>query len=235
MRSLLAFTALTLPCIAAAWEPFKTDVTQQAFPAESAAIDHLVPIQMGPNPRVSGMPYTYLARYSSRPSFWPGVDVYVVRDQSTSTYRIHYLEGAEASKKEPKSRVVDIPQALAALIYDVWANALLDVRYDRAPGVGLDGTTHFFSTWIRGLGTLDGETWMPEGDRPPAWMVGAGEFLAQIARDDRPDVNACHDYFKNLKARLFRYYESRSKMRPNKSPEPTPTAVTPRATEGKSK
>ncbi|MCX6952668.1 MAG: hypothetical protein NTV51_10965 [Verrucomicrobia bacterium] len=193
---------------AAEWEPFKADVTQRVFPKAGSAFDHLFPGQMPPSPLASRVPYTYLARYSSRPSWFPGTDVYVVRDPATDVFRLH-CQWSEIETKEPLSRVVEIPPALAAVIYEVWANALLEVRYDRASNIGLDGTTYYFSTWVRGLGTLDGMIWMPGGDLPPAWMVEAGEYLAKFARQDRPEVAAAQKYFESLKTRLFRHYASR--------------------------
>lgn len=169
--------------------------------------------------------YTYLAHYSSAPSFAHGVDLYVDHDAKTNTYRIYCL-WFERSKKEPATRIIEISEPLARTIYEIWTNALLEVRYSRRMTLGLDGTTYLFSTWIRGLGTLNGSIWSPDDDLPPLWMVKAGDYLAEYVRNEQRNPAECERYFNDLKGRIFAYYaDTRTlKREPNASSVPPATA-----------
>jgi hypothetical protein len=57
---------------------------------------------------------------------------------------------------------------------------LLLTRYPTGVSRGLDGTIYRFSTFVRGMGDLEGETWSPD-DGLPAEMVELGKSIRDFA------------------------------------------------------
>lgn len=80
-------------------------------------------------------------------------------------------EGAQLGRWERQ-----ISYELAVAIHRTWARMLLLTRYPAGVSRGLDGTTYRFSTFVRGMGVLEGEAWSPS-EGLPAEMVALGEAL----------------------------------------------------------
>ena len=199
---------------AAAYEP---DVTQQreeydpAFPN----VDHLIPSGTMP-PEEYGPPLLYLARFSRSPPFheeeaseWslihkqrPGIREhrYVL-----SSWRLDRRDrNAEPRRIEIKE--IEIPQELAATIYSIWANAILDARYARQP-LGVDGVSYWFSTCLSGVGWFSATTSKSSRDLPPAWLAEAGEQVFALSRAEHPDVGQLQSSLKKLRERLGKHRE----------------------------
>jgi hypothetical protein len=102
---------------------------------------------------------------------------------------------------------VEISEELAATIYSMWANAILDARYARR-GLGLDGTSYSFSTSLRGVGWFSATAWEPKNDLPPRWLVDAGEQILEFGRAEHPSADQLHANLRTIRQRL-REYSSR--------------------------
>ena len=83
-------------------------------------------------------------------------------------------EGVELSRIERQ-----IGHELAVAIQRTWARMLLLTRYPTGSWRGLDGATYRFSTFVRGMGRLEGEIWSPDTGLP-AEMVALGEALMEF-------------------------------------------------------
>lgn len=73
-----------------------------------------------------------------------------------------------------------ISHELAVAIQRAWARMLLLTRYPAGVSRGLDGTLYRFSTFVRGMGVLEGETWSPD-EGLPAEMAGLGKSIRDLA------------------------------------------------------
>lgn len=97
--------------------------------------------------------------------------------QSERLYSITMTEASSSKEGAPLSRWDrQISLELAIAIQRAWARMLLLTRYPAGVSRGLDGTTYRFSTFVRGMGDLEGETWSPD-EGLPAEMVALGESL----------------------------------------------------------
>jgi hypothetical protein len=106
---------------------------------------------------------------------------------------------------------IQISEALASVIYDLWVNALLEVRYERRQHGGFDGETYVFSTFVTSLGWMHGSTWSPSKDLPPTWMMNAGQKLIAFARDEKRDAKATENELTVLRDKLFQYIKKNGK------------------------
>lgn len=203
---LLIFLLLPLP--AGTTEPYKVDVTQQAFAENAREIDHLEPAQ-GDTPE-----FYYLAQFIESHSFVEGSYLVVLRTED-GRYLMQTSKTPKDRrdfKKRPRANTeIQIPESLANVIYQMWVNALLEVRYNRKEYRGLDGSVYAFSTFVRSLGWMHGEIWSPSGESPPAWMVEAGSKLAAFARDPKRDVKKTEAEMTALRDKLFRYIKLHGK------------------------
>jgi len=172
----------------ATFEPFEVDVTQQRIIRGSGSIDHLEPLRHPAPPE-----YSYLVQFVSTPTTsGEGHYVVLLRDSAGR----YLLRTATNERWTLPSRIpateaeLEIPESLAAILYQIWANAILEVRYDRTGYGGMDGTLYTFSTFVRGLGFLHGCVWSPDEDTPPGWLVAGGERLARFTRFPARDTAA---------------------------------------------
>jgi len=184
----LAFTLTLLsaaPLSALAYEP---DVTQERMEYDGRdPQDHLVPAG---SRRPDEHPVYFLAKFGRYPSFSEAFEWTIVLDKGKYKLESWRLEASEKEVDRPKRVAlvsVEITPQLATAIYALWANAILDARYSRG-GLGLDGTTYAFSTWLRGVGWPSATTWSPDRDLPPKWMVEAGEEILAYGRAKTRDA-----------------------------------------------
>jgi len=201
LYSLMLVVWAALAQVTFAYEP---DVTQQRI--ESAYVgplDHLIPV--GSTFPVQAPRY-YLAKFGIHPSFSPAFEWCVLLQEKRYVLRSWRLE---RSKGEDVPRQVDtleteIPKEMAAVLYTLWANAILDARYSRQ-SPGLDGTTYEFSTFLRGIGYPSARTWSPEEDLPPKWLASAGEDVLAYARGQNRDTNKLLALLQATNKRLSAY------------------------------
>jgi hypothetical protein len=181
------------------WVPYDEGVERQRqVTGEAAAsMDHLVPFD-----RYGFKLLDCVAGYAAAPSFAPPEGWCLTSEKG------EYL--LESWKGEPPvhGKRVPIDNDLAGLIQDIWVNALLDTHYPRADSTGTDGTSDFFHVRTRGL-YLQGQTWSPSGDRPPAWLVSAASDVMTFVRAEHPNADRLRMTLTNCKERLFSYYKRR--------------------------
>jgi hypothetical protein len=152
-------------------------------------------------------PLYYLARFGRYPSFADAFEWSITLEKDKYILSSWRLERAKKESQPPTRAAtirVELPQEIAAVAYTLWANAILEARYSRG-GVGLDGTTYHFSTWLRGLGWPGATAWSPTKDLPPRWMVEAGEAVLAYARDKKPDPAALLAKLQAVSKRLAAY------------------------------
>jgi hypothetical protein len=213
MKHVISFLLAVLTSSRAfAYEP---DVKQQREEHDPtfAAVDHLIPSGYG-FPEDQGPPLHYIARFGTHPSFSDAFEWCLFRKDRR--YLLSSWRLDKSNRKAKPGRVdsleIEVPEAVAAAIYTIWANAILNARYARQ-GVGLDGTSYTFSTFLRGVGWLNAITWSPSEEMPPKWLAGAGEEVLAFARSKNGDS-------KRLLERL-RAVQHSIAARPNKTMEPT--------------
>jgi hypothetical protein len=226
--SLPLLTLLLLTLSARTSEPYKVDVTQQALAEGAEEIDHLVPVD-------GGIPeFYYIAQFIHSRSFVDGSYMVVLRSEApiaagstpdpfrtptpVTLAKGRYLmrTGITPLKgglsKPPKTDTeIQIPETLARVIYEIWVNALLEVRYDRKAYGGLDGDAYTFSTFVRALGWMHGSIWSPEGESPPAWMADAGTKLLAFARDSKGDAKTMEGELIAVRDKIYRYLKTHGK------------------------
>jgi hypothetical protein len=213
---LLLLTWLALAPAVLAYEP---DVTQERDEARNSlqAVDHLIPSGRGfPEGRP---PIYYIARFGQYPSFSDGFEWCVFRKKNRYVLSSWRLDRSDRKAKPRRVEVidVDIPERVAATIYSIWANAILEARY-ALEGVGVDGTGYEFSTYLRGVGWPTATTWSPSRDLPPKWLVDAGEEVLSLARGRTKDTDQLLNRLIAVQRALGEYQRNkRSASMPNKT------------------
>jgi hypothetical protein len=210
-----------------AWEPYKVDSSQQQLAPQSGGLDHLEPGEGNiPQSYYSGStwPDSYLIQYIMDPALSDEVTHLIVRQEHIDFLRWeqgprkYYLETwNDRYAHDSREKLVsssphvkfEIPEDLASLAYEMWANALFEVRYDRSSALGLDGWDSTFSCYIRGKGWLYGRTWTPTRELPPKWMDEAGATLVTLAKDR--DIAKCRAELVRLHDKLFLYWKAHGK------------------------
>src|SRR5882724_1808242 len=110
------------------FEPFRVDVKQEVMPETSREIDHLVPIYEPVRE------FDYLAEYWAQISDKEHHYVIVVRNPDSGRY---YVETGSPPKhnlfgQSYRFRTqIEIREETAGIIYEFWANVLLETRPDR--------------------------------------------------------------------------------------------------------
>ncbi len=134
-----------------------------------------------------------IARYVQRPSFGAEYSLAIQSIKSDGGSTIYSMTASFASEslwysmKEDKEVAVTrsdrtISQDLAISIQRVWALALLETRYPEKVFPILDGTSHHFSTFVRGLGKIHGKTRSPFGGTPKK-LISIAEELTNFTSD----------------------------------------------------
>ena len=164
-----------LPVVAS--EPYRPDLHQQDLADQGTTPDHLEPTTI----HVPAVPC--LAQYISFPSFKDGR--YLIVNPPTTRHEFYMracdLSGSTKLTKPPTETIPGrIDREFASAIYELWVNALFEVRYSKAAYRGVDGCTHVFTTFVRGLGYMHGSIWSPMMDVPPTWLVEIAESLTAV-------------------------------------------------------
>ena len=203
-RSALAVLSI-VPFLSSVYEP---DVSQQRLEYdEQDSQDRLVPTGSG-IPQEG--PLYYLARFGRYPSFSEPFEWTLTLDGEKYTLTSWSLKAPKKEDDRPAPEAVmtvELTQELAATIYTLWSNAILDASYSRA-GPGFDGTTYTFSTWLRGAGWPSAKTWSPTKNLPPKWMVEAGEEILAFGRAEKRDESKLLTKLQVISHRFFIYKES---------------------------
>lgn len=207
---LLIGTLLFLAPAARGTEPFRPDVTGKINTDGVQDVDHLEPYEG----KVPLPEYYYLAQFIEAPAMLAEGDYLVVLRTEDGRYLLQATKVPTEkvlSKPEKPDFEIQIPESLASVIYDLWVNALLEVRYERRQHGGFDGETYLFSSFVTSLGWMHGYTWSPGGDLPPVWMMKAGKKLVVFARDEKRDAKTTEAELVVLRDKLFRYIKAHGK------------------------
>ena len=212
MPAVLARLSTFLFLSTTAWctEPFTPDVTGKINTDGVENIDHLEPYEGEVRP-----PENYfLAQFIDAPAMLAEGHYLVVLRTKDEKYlvRVGKFPTDKPLKEPPKTDAeIQISEAFASVIYDLWVNALLEVRYERRQHGGFDGETYVFSTFVTSLGWMHGSTWSPSGDLPPTWMMNAGKKLVAFAHDQKRDAKATEGELTVLRDKLFQYIKKNGK------------------------
>jgi hypothetical protein len=209
MRCLCAFAVslwLAPSGVAADW--YVPDIKQKTFEDCPGTVDHLLPLDQT-QPSVY-----YVAEFAAHPSFENGREWQIAL--AKGQYILRSWESLRAKERgQPRTTAnaveVAISPRIASIVYGMWANTLLDVRYTRASGAGLDGSRYRFSTYLRGPGWLHGTTWSPDDDLPPKWMVETGELIYQFSRAEKRNEAQVEAVLQSQRDRLERFFQNRDK------------------------
>jgi hypothetical protein len=201
---------LLLTATASGTEPFRPDVTGKINTEWIQDVDHLEPYEG----KVPLPEYYYLAQFIEAPAMLAEGNYLAVLRTDDLRYLLQtakFPTDKVLSKPAKPDIEIEIPESLAAVIYDLWVNALLEVRYERKQHGGFDGETYLFSTFVTSLGWMHGSTWSPDGDLPPAWMMEAGKKLVAFARNEKRNAKTTEAELTVLRDKLFRYVKAHGK------------------------
>jgi hypothetical protein len=207
MFSRVAFlVALSVPVGAQppTWTPYNQGLAQQhqVNGEAKASLDHLVPFDF-PNIVLADC----AATYTVAPSLGTASGWCLTRIKDG--YRLEaWTDRCPVADTHCDSVVVPIDKEIAELLQDIWINALLDTHYPRAYSDGLDGTMYFFQVHSQGL-YLRGQTWSPEGERPPAWLVSVASDVMSYAGSEGSDHEKLRAALARCRDQLFSYYRKR--------------------------
>lgn len=208
MRTLITLFILVFgPYMGFSSEPYRVDVRQEAFADHADSLDHLEPVK-GTVPE-----FYYIAQFVESPSFVKGSYFAVLKTkQGRYILQLASIPVDTRPVNRPKVETeLEIQESLAEVIYQIWANALLEVRYDRKSYRGNDGTDFTFSTFIRGSGWMHGSTWSPDTDLPPKWLVDSAQKIIAFARDPKRDAKKTETSLAEARDKLFAYIEKHGK------------------------
>lgn len=193
---------LSLQAMGENWREVILDVDQEKAVLQAGEVDHLVPLK---NDEVSKG--RFIALYASRPSFndsklWilsKENHEYVVNEWISKKFeKIAQNRGRQNHKRT-------IKKTTAALIYSIWANTLLDVKYPKTIYFGVDGTGYYFSSYVKGIGQLEGYTWSPmKYEYPPSQMVKAGHEVSAFVEGDIDEAGLASK-LEDIKQTIFEY------------------------------
>jgi hypothetical protein len=205
MRFYLWCLLLLSPGCLYGWNPYKTDPTQQAVSPISDGLDHLEPVDR----KIPEGPY--LVEFIREPAKGDQyTHLTVSRDRASGKFYLHtWSEWKTPNMARPVNEVlgpsvrIELPEDMAASIYSMWINELLETRYDRESHAGQDGWLDIFTGSIHSRGWLHGCTWNPTKDLPPKWMDDSANALLQFAKDK--DETKCRSTLTDLRDKLFAY------------------------------
>jgi hypothetical protein len=212
MRLHLGLLFLLVPGCVFGWESYKTDVTQQTTAQVSDGLDHLEPVDR----KIPETPY--LVEFIREPAKgYQQIHLTLSRDSSTGNFYLHsWNEWRIGTEVHPPTEVlgpstkIECPEDIAANVYSMWVNALLEVRYDRlSSSMNDEGRTDLFSVYLKGHGYLHGTTASPTKDLPPKWMEDSATALIQYTKDN--NEAACRRTLTDLRDKLFAYLATNGK------------------------
>lgn len=225
-KRMLIIAAFIFACqCSLATEPYKVDAATGAGDGKYASnTDHLVPTGDADWGTVESSG-SYLAQFT-RSSFvmgWPGVNMDKMPWSDYSGYFIlfktkdgrYILRAGPIPKKAPMQARTPkgysdaiVPLSMAQMIYEIWTNALLQVRYNREQVMPMPHDDFFwFSAYNSDLGELEGysNSSTSNPDSPPRWMADIGDDLVDFARDPKRDPKKMQAKLAAMRNKLFHY------------------------------
>ncbi|WP_454254754.1 hypothetical protein [Pseudomonas sp. Marseille-Q8238] len=186
------------------------DVTQEKFEATNGVINHLIPSSV-----TNGHTY-YLAEFTAYNSFLNSWAWRIYKNDKSATYilRSWEIHKSQDRKTKTEENVLEreVTEDLAQKIYTLWTNSILDSKYTLVMYRGLDGATYNFSTYLRSIGWIAGETWSPSEELPPRWLVEIGINIYEESRKDTATPLKVTDSINELSSKLSLYKSSNSRL-----------------------
>jgi len=137
---------------------------------------------------------TPLARVLTLPSFSPENVLSVENaDKEEENYKVVYVIGKESIWYKKNRDVLDVMRyeepidtTLVRIIASVFKQATAQVKYlsDNSYGIGTDGVTYVFTTFVAGQGNRSGEVWSPHEGTKMNQLVEFSQALIQLTQSD---------------------------------------------------
>jgi hypothetical protein len=198
----LLVLCLVLSRVAVAYEP---DVTQQREETIAGVSDRLVPEGSGIVDRRCKQCLAEFGRYpSAQPAFEWQLQLEKGKYVLSSWRLVHPKSDVDFEQVDVQR--LEVSKRFAEVVYDIWANNILEARFTRHSASGADGTSYRFRTSLRGVGWPSARTWSPSKDLPPKWMVDSGEEILTLARAKSPNEAQLLAKLQAVRKRLDAYY-----------------------------
>jgi hypothetical protein len=201
-RRWLIVLCLALSGVASAYEP---DVTQQRDETVAGTSDRLIPDgARGVDRRCSSC----LAEFGRYPSLEPAYEWQLqLKDGKylLSSWRLEHPK-SDVDFQQVDVQRTEVSRQFAEVVYDIWANNILEARFTRHAASGVDGTGYQFRTFLRGAGWPSARTGAPSKDLPPKWLVDSGEEILALARTKGPKEAPVLAKLQAVRKRLNEYY-----------------------------
>jgi hypothetical protein len=194
---------LALSGAAAAYEP---DVAQQRDETLAGTSDRLTP---GGSGIVNRSCQRCLAEFGRYPSAEPTYEWQIRLEDGKyvlSSWRLEHPKSDVDSRQVDVQRF-EVTRQFAEVVYDIWANNILEARYTRHASSALDGTSYRFRTSLRGVGSPSASTGSPSKDLPPKWLVDSGNEILALARAKNPKETSLLPKLQSARKRLNEYYQ----------------------------
>ncbi|GFE88717.1 hypothetical protein [Steroidobacter agaridevorans] len=201
-RFVVCLSLLIGASIASAYEP---DVTQQRDETVAGASDRLIP---DGSASVRGRCMRCLAEFGRYPSSEPASEWQIQLEDKKYVLSSWRLVNP---KSDVDARQVDVlrfevSRQFAEVVYDIWANNILEARYTRHAPSGADAVSYRFRTHLKGVGWPSARTGVANKDLPPKWLVDTGEEILTLARAKSPKETPVLAKLQAARKRLNEYY-----------------------------
>lgn len=202
IRSWLFVFSLALSGVASGYEP---DVTQQRDETIAGVSDRLIPDGSG---LVDERCTRCLARFGRYPSSTPAYEWQIQLDDGKYVLSSWQLVNPKSDVDSQQVEVLklEVSKQFAEVVYDIWANNILEARYTRHSTAGLDGANYRFQTSLRRVGWLSARTGSPTANLPPKWMVDSGDEILAFARAKNAKEAPLLAKLQAVRKRLNDYY-----------------------------
>ena len=214
VRSWLVVLCLALSGVAAGYEP---DVTQQRDETIAGASDRLIPDGSG---LVDERCLQCLAQFGRYPSSAPAYEWQLRLEDGKYVLSSWQLVNpkSDVDSQQVDVQRLEVSKQFAAVVYDLWANNILEARYTRHSPSGLDGANYRFRTNLRRVGWLSARTWSPTANLPPKWMADSGDEILALAREKSPKEAPLLAKLQTVRKRLNDYYRPPPRDPPKQQP-----------------
>ena len=212
-RVIAALATLSWPCLSGRLEAGCADAPDHFEPSDSVLTAVEWSYQYHAALRqvlLASAPSDPYFRVVVMPSFFPEWAISIGRP-SAGRASLELIEARKPvySGKGPRTpgtttSVADVDAFVAESLRSVLEKLLLDTRpCGTLDGrMGYDGVTYQFSAWLRGRGTLSGETWSPEEATRAGQVVKVVGLLYRIARAEPELPPDAHEQMRALVASL---------------------------------
>lgn len=202
IRAGLVALCLALSGLASAYEP---DVTQQRDESIAGASDRLIPDGSGSVDRLCP---DCLAEFGRYPSVDPAYEWQIRLEEGKYVLRSWRLANpkSDVDYQQVDVQRLDVSRRFAEVVYDIWANNILEARYTRHAPSGADEIIYCFRTFLKGVGWPSARTGSSNKDLPPKWLVDAGEEILALARAKSPKEAPVLTKLQAVRKRLHEHY-----------------------------